>query len=154
MGRFSVRKGRMIDLYHNIRAMHRREDCCAMFAAGAVIYTGAELLWRGHSHWTMTLTGGACSLMIHLANRRMRDKSIWLRALVGCGIITCSELAVGCVVNRALHWNVWDYSAQPLNIMGQICPLYCVMWYLLSIPAFGISSWVESNREDETLIFV
>ena len=31
----------------------------AVFALGAAGYATLELLWRGRTHWTMALTGGA-----------------------------------------------------------------------------------------------
>lgn len=117
-----------------------------IYTAGAVVYTVAEVLWRGHSHWTMTLTGGACALMIHLANERLRDKNFFLRCCVGSGIITAAEFVVGCIVNLMLGWNVWDYSSLPLNIMGQVCLLYSIMWFFMSIPAVALSSWLEGTR--------
>lgn len=105
-----------------------------VFCVGAFGYTALEILWRGYSHWTMTLTGGFCLLMLYLVNAHTMQVSVWIRALAGAGIITAAEFAVGCVVNLGLHWNVWDYSAQPFNLLGQICPLYCFLWFLLSIP--------------------
>lgn len=130
------------------RRRERLKDCLAIFATGSAVYTGAELLWRGRSHWTMTLTGGVCALLIHLANRPMqrRGTPVVLRCLAGCGIITSAELVVGCIVNRLLGWGVWDYSGMRFNLLGQICPLYCVMWFILSFPAVCISSWLQRSR--------
>lgn len=112
----------------------------AMFALGALSYPVVELLWRGHTHWTMSLTGGLCTMLIHLGNRRMAGRGLAARCGMGCAVITCTEFSVGCIVNRLLGWNVWDYSGAPLNILGQICPLYCVFWFLLSLPVLAISS--------------
>ena len=46
--------------------------------------------------------------------------------------------------------NVWDYSGFPLNIMGQVCLLYSVLWGLLSIVAIPLYrfffSWLETGR--------
>ncbi|MBQ4313800.1 MAG: hypothetical protein IJC18_06260 [Clostridia bacterium] len=137
----------------NQRIRERRMKNMMVFAAGAVAYTAAELLWRGHSHWTMTLTGGACALMIHLANRRMRPCSMIKRCGVGCGIITAAELSVGCIVNLLLGWNVWDYSALPLNLLGQICLLYSVMWFILSFPVIALSTWIDSRRGTGVIVF-
>lgn len=117
-----------------------------VYTVGAVVYTAAEILWRGHSHWTMTLTGGACALLIHLANKKLSSRSFILRCCAGSGIITAAEFVVGCIVNLALGWNVWDYSSLPLNIMGQVCLLYSVMWFVMSIPAVALSSWLEGTR--------
>ncbi len=112
----------------------------AMFTLGAAAYPVVELLWRGHTHWAMSLTGGICTLAIHLLNGRMSKRSLTARCGMGCAVITLAEFAVGCVVNRLLGWNVWDYSNVPFNIMGQVCLLYSAFWFLLSIPVVALSS--------------
>lgn len=126
----------------------------AMFAAGAVSYTGLELLWRGHTHWTMTVTGGLCTLLVHLANRRMRNSAVFTRCVAGSTIITAVELAVGCVVNRLLGWNVWDYSSVPFNLMGQVCALYSAFWLLLCLPILTLSSRIDRSLAAKHLRFV
>ena len=137
-------------MFDSLNMRQRRTlDCCKIFAAGGAVYTAAELLWRGHSHWTMTLTGGACAALIHLVNRRMYDKSLLLRCIAGCGIITAAEFSVGCVVNLWLGWNVWDYSGMRFNVLGQICLLYSVMWLFMSIPAIALSTWLDSTRRPQ-----
>ena len=50
------------------------------------------------------------------------------------------ELLCGLLVNRALGWAVWDYSAQPGNLWGQICPLYTLLWIPLSALA-AVADW-------------
>ncbi len=117
-----------------------------MFALGAAAYPVVELLWRGRTHWSMSLTGGLCSLVIHLFNRRMRHRGLAARCGMGCAVITCTEFAVGCVVNRLLGWGVWDYSSAPFNILGQICPLYSVFWFVLSLPVIAVSSRLMGNK--------
>jgi len=121
-------------------------NSAAMFALGAAAYPVVELIWRGHTHWTMSLTGGLCTLFIHLCNRRMSSRSLAARCGAGCAVITCTEFAVGCIVNRILGWNVWDYSSAPLNILGQICPLYCFFWLVLSLPVLAVSNLLEHRR--------
>ncbi|MBS7397687.1 MAG: hypothetical protein KIG32_04615, partial [Ruminiclostridium sp.] len=32
-----------------------------------------------------------------------------------------------------LGWNVWNYERLPFNIMGQICPVFTVGWFFLSL---------------------
>lgn len=125
-----------------------------IFSVGAAAYTLTELLWRGHSHWTMTITGGACALLIHLANRRLEEKRLPVRCLVGSAIITGMEFTVGCVVNLLLGWGVWDYSDRPLNVLGQVCLLYSIMWFFISIPAIMLSNLLDSTRRPkETVLF-
>ena len=129
----------MVDRMYAAPDSGRAKDA-AMFALGAVSYPVVELLWRGHTHWTMSITGGLCTLVIHLFNRRMKTRGLAARCGMGCAVITCTEFSVGCIVNRLLGWDVWDYSNAPLNILGQICPLYSVFWFLLSIPVLAVSS--------------
>ena len=140
---------------HNFDLRERQErtgGSLAMFALGAAVYPAVELVWRGHTHWTMSLTGGLCALFIHLCNRRMSGRGLPARCAAGCGVITATEFAVGCVVNRLLGWNVWDYSAQPLNILGQVCPLYCLFWLVLSLPVLAVSSRMGIRHPEDDLL--
>lgn len=114
-----------------------------LFTLGATGYSALELLWRGRTHWTMGLTGGACLVAMHHVNGRMQGRPLWTRCLAGSAVITAAELAVGCVVNRALGWQVWDYATLPLNLWGQICPAYSCLWALLSAPVMGMSSTIH-----------
>ncbi len=117
------------------------------FFIGAFIYFAVELLWRGHSHWTMAVIGGVCFVLIYKLSRRMSRSPLWLKCLAGTGVITTVEFVCGIIVNKQFRLNVWDYSSEPLNIMGQICLPYCVLWFLLCIPAFWLSDYINYSRE-------
>ncbi len=106
-----------------------------VFGIGGIVYGLVEVLFRGYTHWTMAITGGVAFLLIYIINMKMKSMSLLLRCLAGAAIITALEFAVGCVVNRALHLNVWDYSDEQFNILGQICPLFSLAWFLICIPA-------------------
>ena len=102
-----------------------------VFFVGSAGYSLLEILWRGHTHWTMSLTGGICFLLIYSLDSRL-PIPFWLKVIL-CGIlITLIELLVGLLVNRLLSWNVWDYSRVPFNLMGQISLPYALLWLLLS----------------------
>ena len=118
-----------------------------MYSAGSVIYAATELAFRGFTHWTMVITGGVCSALIHFQNKKLKNKRLYIRCLAGAVIITSLELIVGIIVNKILHWGVWDYSKKFLNFQGQICPLFTFFWFLISIPAVKISSFVASECE-------
>ncbi len=115
-----------------------------VFSVGAVIYSLIEIIFRGFTHWTMTLTGGTAFLMIHISNFRMKTKSLFLKCLAGSAIITALEFFVGCIVNRRFHLNVWDYSGQKFNILGQICPVFSAAWFLLTLPALYLSKLIKT----------
>lgn len=116
-----------------------------LFGIGAVGYSLIELAARGHTHWTMTLTGGACAVALYHAHRRMKVRSIWARCGAGALIITAAELGVGIIANRLLKWNVWDYSDRFMNVLGQICPRFTVYWFLLNIPMVWLFRWLDER---------
>ena len=110
------------------------QRCFLKFMLGGVGYGLLELIWRGRTHFSMVLTGGACLLAICAVNEKMKKQSIFLRSAVCAAAITAAEFAVGIVVNRIFDMGVWDYGSMPGNLMGQICPLYSFLWFLLCVP--------------------
>ena len=110
----------------------------SLFTIGSVGYGLIELLWRGHTHWSMLLTGGSALLLLEKIDRLHQDEWMVLRCIRGAAAITGIELTVGLLVNKLLGLAVWDYSDLPLNLAGQICPLYSILWYLLCWPVYGI----------------
>lgn len=104
---------------------------------GGLIYVLIEMLWRGYSHWTMFIVGGICFVLIGAINEIFTfDMSLILQMAVSSILITGVEFISGCIINRWLGWNVWDYSDMPFNIIGQVCLPYMGLWFLLS--AVGI----------------
>lgn len=110
---------------------------------GGVLYGLIELLWRGYTHWTMVICGGICFMLMYLIDLVCRKK---LRKLILCAAaVTTTEFLTGCVVNIILDWQVWDYSNRPGNILGQICPLFTLFWFLLSIPGCALCSRLRKH---------
>ena len=104
---------------------------------GGFIYVCLELLWRGRSHWTMFVLGAVCFVILGCINELLTwSMPIWKQAAIGAAIITVLEFATGCVVNLWLGWNVWDYSNTFMNLLGQICLPYIILWIPVAI--FGI----------------
>ena len=101
-----------------------------LFSLGGLGYVLLELLWRGRSHISMFLAGGASLLLIGGLNHAQPKLPLPLRAVAGAGIITMVELAAGLLFNR--DYGVWDYRDQWGNYMGQICPLFSLLWVLLA----------------------
>ena len=105
-----------------------------IFLIGAAGYSSLEVLWRGYTHWTMSVTGGFCFLIIYLLNGVLASESMIFRSFVGACAITAVEFIVGITVNLILKWNVWDYSCIPFNLVGQVCLPYSILWFSLCIP--------------------
>lgn len=123
--------------------MYKKEEHAVVFLIGGTIYTLIEMLWRGYSHYSMTIAGGACMLAVHLVNKKFSRKRSARTFALKCALcatsITAIELTVGVLVNIVLGLGVWDYSDKAGNIFGQICPAYSAAWLLLSAPALGLS---------------
>ena len=111
-------------------------EILTVYALGAGLYALIELMWRGWTHWTMLICGGACFTLMYLISGAALP--LWAKCVICAAVISLVEFGTGYLVNITLGWHVWDYSDQPLNIMGQVCPLYSFFWLLLSLPGLAL----------------
>ena len=109
-----------------------------VFVVGGAFYGLTEFIYRGWTHWTMVLTGGAVVLTFYLLVPFLFNMNVFLAAMTGALIITAYEFSMGVVVNLWLHWDVWDYSSRPGNVLGQICPLYTAYWFVICLAFFSL----------------
>ena len=109
----------------------------ALGCIGGGVYVALELLWRGRSHISMFAAGGICFLILG----RLSRAPAAVRLPLGPVVITAVELATGLLVNR--DFSVWDYRSRPGNFLGQICPVYSLLWLPLSIAAMALYPRVE-----------
>ena len=103
------------------------------FFIGAAGYSAIEVIWRGHTHWSMALAGGLCFILFSLVAEGFADKPIIVKALLAALGVTAVELVFGLIFNVMLGMGVWDYSNLPLNLFGQICPLFSLLWVGLAL---------------------
>ena len=113
-----------------------------VYLLGALGYGGIESFWRGSTHWTMLLLGGACFLVIYAVTAFGRFV-LPLRWLLCAVFITVMEFLSGCLLNLCLGWDIWDYGDIPGNLLGQICPFYSACWLLLSIPCSALAHLIR-----------
>lgn len=124
--------------------MHQAGKALVLFLFGAVVYAGIEILWRGYTHWTMAVLGGALFLLIGGINEYLSwDTSLIVQALLGALIVTEAELLAGIILNIWLGLGIWDYSEMPLNFLGQICPQFALAWVGLSIVAIVVDDYLR-----------
>jgi len=115
-----------------------------LFLTGGFVYGAIELLFRVYSHISMLIAGGVCFILIGLLNEVYSwDMAILSQMAISAGIVTCVEFVVGLVVNLWLKLNVWDYSGQPYNVLGQICLLYTNIWFFLSFFAIILDDYLR-----------
>lgn len=121
-----------------------------LWAIGGLLYCLFELLFREHTHWTMFAVGGFCFVMCGLLNEHIGwDMPFPLQMLIGCLIITGTELIAGIVLNMWLGLNIWDYSNMPLNLWGQICLPFSCLWFFLSGVAIVLDDELRYNMFGE-----
>lgn len=122
-----------------------------LFWFGGSFYITLEVIYRGYSHWSMGLLAGLIFIIVGLLNEIWDwETSIILQVLVGTAIATIGEFLTGCIVNIWLGWNIWDYSNMPGNILGQICPLFTIIWIpiiLLAIILDDVIRWKFFDEE-------
>ncbi|MBQ4129634.1 MAG: hypothetical protein IJD68_07710 [Ruminococcus sp.] len=105
-----------------------------LFMSGGFCYGLIEILWRRRTHISMIITGGLCFLFLYKIFDKFKHLTLTLKCVIGSLVITTLEFLCGLVVNIRLKLKVWDYSKQPLNLLGQICLLYSFLWGLLTVP--------------------
>ena len=110
---------------------------------GGTLYVLLELLWRGRSHVSMFCAGGLALLLLHGLFLRFA-LPLFAQCLVGGLVITAIEFVAGAIVNVHLKLNVWDYSKMPLNLYGQVCLPFSLLWCLLTLPISFLSGYLAT----------
>ena len=82
----------------------------------------------------MFLLAAVIFVMLGLLNE-IWGWSLPRQVLTGTILATTAEFFTGCLVNLHLGWNIWDYSDNWGNILGQICPAYTLAWIPLAAAA-------------------
>ncbi len=115
------------------------------FVLGAIGYAAIEVIWRGYTHWSMMIAGGLCFIIFSLVAERFRERSIFFKAAVCALGVTAVEFIFGVLFNLVLRMEVWDYSHMPLNILGQICPLFTLMWAGIAIAFLPLADVINKD---------
>jgi len=115
-----------------------------LFLTGGFAYGGIEIIFRGYSHISMLVAGGLCFVLIGLINELFSwEIALVSQMVISSFIITAVEFISGLIVNVWLGLNVWDYSDQPYNLMGQICILFSIIWFFLSPLAIILDDYLR-----------
>lgn len=118
--------------------------CFVLFLLGGGMYIGVEMLWRGHSHWTMGIVGGLCFVIIGGLNNYIPWKmTLQKQSAIGALVVTCVEFISGIILNLFLGLHIWDYSNLPLNILGQICLPFTLLWFFLCAVAIIVDDYLR-----------
>lgn len=114
-----------------------------LLAVGGITYVLIEILARGFSHWTMFVVGGICFVLVGIINEITPKVPLIQQMVLSAAIITTIEFMSGCVLNLWLHLNIWDYTDEFGNILGQICPKHTLYWFLLSLVGIVLDDYLR-----------
>ena len=113
-----------------------------LFGIGAFAYGLLEVIWRGNSHWSMMIAGGISFVAFAFISKKLKGFPLLYKCILGSLTVTALELIFGVIFNIILEQSVWDYSNIPLNLFGQICLLFSVLWGFLCIAAIPLSEYI------------
>lgn len=119
------------------------------FWAGGV-YFFAEVIWKtaqGRPE-TISWTMFALAIILAIPMERFGAELPWEMPLIAqAGIsalaVIATEFVAGLILNVALGLGIWDYSNMPGNIMGQICPQFALLWFIVSIIGIVLMDWMR-----------
>jgi uncharacterized membrane protein len=115
-----------------------------LFLFGGTAYYAMEVLFRGYSHPAMFVLGGLCFVLCGLINKWYTwEIPLFRQQFLCAGVITALEFVFGVVLNLYLRLDIWDYSALPFNLLGQICLPFTVLWFFLSLLAIGADDFLR-----------
>ena len=114
-----------------------------LLAIGGTVYCGIEILVRGFTHWTMFLVGGICFILIGIINEITPKMPLVRQMLLSAVIITVAEFVSRCILNIWLDLDIWNYSNETFNLLGQISLKHTIYWFLLSCVGIILDDYVR-----------
>ena len=89
----------------------------------------------------MFLAGGFSFLLLGRIEERF--SSPVAKAVSGAAAITGVEFLTGLLINRDHH--IWDYRKMPMNLKGQICLPYSLLWMPVSLLGGSVYRLLDKN---------
>lgn len=114
-----------------------------LLMVGGTAYYGIEIAARGFSHWTMFLVGGICFVLVGIINEITPKTPLLQQMVLSAAVITAIEFVSGCILNIWLGLNIWDYSDEIGNILGQICVKHSIYWFLLASIGIVVDDYIR-----------
>ena len=109
--------------------MKRLSEYLFLWALGGCIYYSFEMIFRGFSHWSMFILGGICFVFFFFFLKVLLwQDPLWLQLIRCMVFVTSMEFITGIIVNKWLHMQVWDYSRLPLQLFGQVCVPFLILF--------------------------
>lgn len=128
-----------------------------LWSWGGTVYFLLEVAFKtitGHPErisWTMLVVAILLTVPVERCGAQLPwSCPLWLQALCCAALVTAVELVSGLFLNLWLGLDIWDYTDLPGNFLGQICPQYSAVWWVLClvfIPAFDWLRYAVEGME-------
>lgn len=128
-----------------------------IWTLGGCFYYLLEIAFRGFSHWSMFVLGGLALCFCTFQGTSMHwSEPMWIQVLRSVIFVTALEFITGIIVNKWLGLAVWDYSDQPLELWGQICIPFMVLFSGLIVIGIFLGGILSHRlyKEDKPHFFV
>lgn len=114
---------------HSSGRAKRISETLFLWALGGSVYYLLEIAARGFSHWSMFVVGGLAFLFCTYQGLFMHwTEPMYVQLIRAVLLLTAMEFVTGLIVNKWLDLQVWDYTDQPLQLWGQICVPFMVLF--------------------------
>mgnify|MGYP000142297260 FL=1 len=117
---------------------------------GGTLYFFLEVAYKsltGHPErisWTMLVLAIVLCIPVERAGYQLPWACpLWLQAAVCAALVTLVEFCAGCVLNLWLGLDIWDYSALPLHLYGQVCLPFSLAWWVLCFAFIPVFDWLR-----------
>lgn len=122
---------------------------------GGTVYFLLEVAFKtltGHPErisWTMLVVAIILTVAVERCGYQLPwTVPLWLQALCCAALVTAVELVSGLFLNLRLGLDIWDYTDLPGNFLGQICPQYSAVWWVLCLVFIPAFDWLRYAVED------
>ena len=113
-----------------------------LFTFSGYIYVCLELIFRGYSNITMMFASSICAIPMIILNNKFTYEIDFLLQLFLCAIFaTLVEFIFGMLFNR--DYSIWDYRNMPLNLYGQICLPFSLLWMIIAACVIPLMDWID-----------
>ena len=117
---------------------------------GGTVYFLLEVAFKtltGHPErisWTMLTVAILLTIPVERAGAELPwGCPLWVQAAACAALVTVVELVAGLSLNVWMGLGVWDYSHMPLNLWGQICPQFALVWWSLCLVFIPVFDWLR-----------
>lgn len=114
------------------KVFKRISEFLVIWNVGGTGYYFLEILFRGYSHWSMFVLGGSALCFCTFQGCYMKwTERIPVQVIRGTIFVTSLEFTTGIICNKVLKMKIWDYSRMPMQLFGQICLPFILIFSIL-----------------------